>query len=295
MQPANLNALKMFDAAARHLNFRLAGEELNLTQGAVAQQVRGLEANLKVALFHRRARGLELTESGREYQRQIRQALAIIESASAKLQRQNTQITLSVPPSFASKWLVPRLPVFATEYPEIDLQIIASEQLSDFKTDAVDIAIRIARAPFSPQLDVQLLADLNLCALCSAEFATQLPVINCAQDFLKHPLIQDSHYHWDSILEDVGSSNSAKILQFNQTALAIDAAANGQGIALSPLFLVAAEITSGKLVDLWQPKSNSTESAYHLLSLKSAPKNPAREKVIQWLLNEASSYSAQGD
>ncbi len=295
MRPANLNALKMFDAAARHLNFRLAAQELNLTQGAVAQQVRGLEAALQVSLFVRRARGLELTDSGREYQRQIGRALAIIDSATAKLQLQNSQIILSVPPSFASKWLVPHLAKFTTEHPEIDLQTIASEQLSDFKTDAVDIAIRIATAPFASDLDVKLLAPLNLCAVCSTEFAAKIPAISCLDDFLNQPLIQDNHFHWEYLLEAVNDTHTAKILQFNQTALAIDAAANGQGIALSPLFLVAPEIASGKLVDLWQPPSQSTAKAYYLVSQKSATQNPAKDKVIQWLLNEASSYSGQED
>ena len=294
MRPANLNALKMFDAAARHLNFRLAAQELNLTQGAVAQQVRRLEASLQVSLFTRRARGLELTDSGREYQHQISRALAIIDTATAKLQRQNTQIIISVPPSFASKWLVPNLAKFTTQYPQIDLQTIASEQLSDFKKDAVDIAIRIARAPFASDLDAQLLAPLNLCAVCSAEFAANNSAITCVDDFFELPLIQDGHLHWNTLLEKVSDTKTAKVLQFNQTALAIDAASNGQGIALSPLFLVAPEIASGKLIDLWRPPSEGAAKAYYLLSKKSATENPARDKVIQWLLNEASSASEQG-
>ncbi|MFT2110497.1 LysR substrate-binding domain-containing protein [Marinomonas sp. 2405UD68-3] len=287
MHSSNLKALKMFDAASRHLNFRLAAEELNLTQGAVAQQVRNLESNLKVALFHRRARGLELTDNGKDYQRQIHRALTIIDSATAKLIKKNNQITLSVTPSFASKWLVPRLAKFTSDHPDIDLRIVASGNLSNFKTDGIDIAVRITKKPFSLEHDVIELAPITLCAVCSMEFSSKLTTPTWPFDFHKYQLIQDGHFYWEYLLESIKNTNSSKILQFNQTSLAIDAAANGQGITLSPLILVSEEIASGKLVDLWRTKDNGSENAYYLLSLKSAPENSSRDQVIHWLLNAA--------
>ena len=117
----------MFDAAARHLNFRLAAEELHLTQGAVAQQVRRLEADLGLSLFHRKARGLALTEIGRGYHISVRRALAIIDDATHKLRPQNTLVTLSVTMALASRWLVPRLGAFSRSNPDIETKIVVTE------------------------------------------------------------------------------------------------------------------------------------------------------------------------
>lgn len=133
MRSPNLNSLKMFDAAARHLNFRLAAEELNLTQGAVAQQVRRLESDLGLQLFYCKARGLALTEVGRRYHRPVSRALAMIDDATRKIQPESTSITLSSTPSFASKWLVPRLVSFSQAYPTIDVQTVASEGLANHR------------------------------------------------------------------------------------------------------------------------------------------------------------------
>ena len=144
MRLPNLNSLRMFDAAARHLNFRLAADELHLSQGAVAQQVRRLEADLGHKLFQRHARGLSLTDTGRSYHQPVRQALALIEDATNTLAPAEQRVTLSVPPSFASKWLVPRLPEFEAAHPGIELRVLAEEALSNFKRDGIDLAIRLA-------------------------------------------------------------------------------------------------------------------------------------------------------
>jgi LysR family glycine cleavage system transcriptional activator len=286
MPSINLNALRMFEVTSRHLNFRLAAKELHLTQGAVAQQVRGLESALDVALFHRLPRGLALTDSGKEYQQQVQRAFRIIDTATAKLLKKNNRVTLSVTPSFASKWLVPRLGKFADTYPDIDLNIIASGKLSNLYTDGIDIAIRITKAPFPIELEVVEFSAIDLCAVCSIDFSLSLNTINGAKDFHKQPLIQDGHFHWNHILEKNGENNNFKILQFNQTSLAIDAAINGQGIALSPQILVNKDIADGKLLSVWHAQRDITGNAYYLLSSKSEVQNPLRSKVIDWLLNE---------
>lgn len=142
MRAPKLNALRMFDAAARHGSFRTAAEELHLTQGAVAQQVRGLEADLGVALFERKARGLSPTAEGARYHDAVRRALGIIDRATQALRPADTAVRLSVPPSFASKWLVPRLAGFAAAHPDILLDTTASETLTDFRRDGIDLAVR---------------------------------------------------------------------------------------------------------------------------------------------------------
>jgi len=162
MRLPNLNALRMFDAAARHLNFRYAAEELHLTQGAVAQQVRKLEADLGKTLFKREARGLSLTADGATLHRPIRQAMTLIEDGVAQLVPDAFKVTLSVTPSFAAKWLIPRIGQFEAENPQIELNIQASEALTHFSTDGVDLAIRQGTPPFGKTLSYTKLAPLDL-------------------------------------------------------------------------------------------------------------------------------------
>ncbi len=292
MRSPNLNALRMFDASARHLNFRIAAEELNLTQGAVAQQVRRLEAELGFQLFHRKSRGLALTETGRSYHKPIRRGLAIIEDATHKLRPESAGITLSVTPSFAAKWLVPRLAEFALAHPDIDVNTIASDGLADFQSDGIDIAVRQGRAPFGDGLRVDLLSPLELCAVCSPSYARQVGKIGQIEDFTKLQLIQDGHNHWDRLLEDAGTTAQHRILQFNQTALAMDAAANGQGITLAPRLLFGAELAQGKLVELWHD-TRANQGGYYAVQPINRKPNPGRDVVVNWLLAEARNAGAE--
>lgn len=285
MRTPNLNALRMFDAAARHLNFRQAAEELSLTQGAVAQQVRRLEADLGLQLFHRKARGLALTEIGRGYHGPVGRALAIIDEATASLRPQGTRITLSVTPSFAAKWLVPRLGSFAKAHPEVDLQTMASERLADFQSDGVDLAVRLGRPPFERDMETTLLAPLNLCAICSPDYAATVAPLERFEDFADLRLIQDSHSFWKTLFDKTGTKARHRMMQFNQTALAMDAAANGQGIALAPRLLLDDAISKGSLVSLWQDES-ADQSGYYIVHPASRKTNAARDAVVDWILSE---------
>jgi LysR family glycine cleavage system transcriptional activator len=286
MRMPNLNALRMFDAAARHLNFRTAAQELNLTQGAVAQQVRRLEADLGHKLFQRKARGLALTEIGRHYHVPIHNALSIIEDATQKLRPTNTRISVSVTPSFASKWLVPRLANFAEAHPDLDLNTIASEQLSDFQTDGIDIAIRQSKPPFEAGLHSTLLAPLNLHAVCSPDFAKTLGRFDRIEDFADQKLIQDSHFFWERLFGRVGIKTQVRTMLFNQTALAMDAAANGQGIALAPHLLLDGDISKGNLVVLWRDDQADDRGFFIVYPADSKP-NAARDAVVDWALSQA--------
>ena len=276
----------MFDAAARHLNFRRAALELNLTQGAVAQQVRQLEANLGYQLFHRHARGLDLTEIGRTYHNAIHRALVIIDDATDKLKPENTTVTLSITPSFASKWLVPRLADFARAYPGIDVHTVASEGIANFQSDGVDIAIRQGHPPFAEDLHSTLLAQLDLRALCSPELAQALSPIAQIADFAEQPLIQDSHNLWYSLFEEFELTPRQKPMQFNQTTLALDAAANGQGIALAPRILSDMDVRRGRLVELWQD-TRSSQEGFFIVYPHQKKTSPAIVALIEWALMEA--------
>lgn len=138
-----LNGLRAFEAAGRHLNFRLAADELGVTQGAVAQQVRGLETLLKVKLFDRGPKGLALTDAGRRYLPSLTRAFDLIAEAGAELAPRDAVVTISTTPSFATRWLVPRLADFARDHPTLRLRIDASNTLSNFQSDGVDIAVRL--------------------------------------------------------------------------------------------------------------------------------------------------------
>ncbi|MCZ4280426.1 LysR substrate-binding domain-containing protein [Kiloniella laminariae] len=285
MRTPNLNSLRMFDAAARHLNFRLAAEELNLTQGAVAQQVRRLESDLGQQLFHRKARGLALTDVGHDYHQPVRQALAILDEATQKLRPESSRVTLSMTPSFAAKWLVPRLSSFELKHPDIEVQTVASESLANFRSDGVDLAIRLGSPPFAPELDVIPLALMELCAVCSPAYASGLAEIKTFQDFAKHRLIQDSHNQWDRFWERSGVKTDYRKVQFNQTALAMDAAINGQGIALVPHLLIEQDVAQGKLVELWRDRQEP-QPGYYIVSPQARPHTQAQKKIINWLLQE---------
>lgn len=245
-----LNALRVFEAAARHQNFRIAAEELGVTQGAVAQQVRGLEAALKVRLFDRMPRKLALTDEGRRYLTSIQRALDLIADATERLRPQQTGLTLSVTPSFASKWLVPRLGRFTRANPDIDVKVVAAEELADFQRDGVDIAVRQGKPPFGPGLSADLLYPLEVFAVCSPALRCGKEPLRKLEDLSGHVLLHDAHGLWPVFLEKALGDRqaiAAKSLQFSQSALAIDAAVAGQGVALASDPLVEEDIGAGRL------------------------------------------------
>jgi len=285
----SLNKLRAFDAAARHENFRTAAEELHLTQGAVAQQVRSLEEELAQKLFSRHARGLHLTENGRAYAREIRRALEIVDNATRQIAPTSQRIVLSVPPSVAAKWLLPKLADFREINPDIDLVTQASEKISVFNADAVDLAIRIGTPPFA-DLEHHFLADKRLSAVTQPALANKLlsgsPHFSCAQDFSSLPLLFDSHNHWELLFRSEGLATPSPQLQFNHSSLAIDAAREGQGIALVPTILARHGIETGELVSLFEAPALSPSNYYIVYPAGHSGEHNVRLRVIDWLLKE---------
>ena len=294
MHRPNLKSLNVFTIAAQHLNFRLAADALHLTQGAVAQQVRQLEADLGVMLFHRLPRGLALTAKGKQYHQAVGHALRLIEEATQALTEPDNHVMISVTPSMASKWLVPRLINFEQQFPDIDLQVTASEALSNFQSDGVDIAVRYGYPAVDPSLHAEYLVPIHLLAVCSIEYAKTNGLehtndeevsfqVNDPTTFVAHRLIQDSHGHWDEWLATVNLQATRRMMAFNQTALAIDAAINGQGITLVPSILVQNHLDNGQLIGLWEHQVLD-ERGYYLVY----PKQPVRDDTVllsvqQWL------------
>ncbi|QPC92034.1 LysR substrate-binding domain-containing protein [Mesorhizobium sp. INR15] len=282
-----LNALRAFEAAARHLNFRVAAEELNVTQGAVAQHIRGLEADLGTKLFERLPRGLALTDQGRAYMPNIRRAFDLISEATLLLRPEPARLTISVTPSFATKWLIPRLQDFMAHNPLVDLRVLASESLSSFQADGVDIAVRQGRPPFGAGLIVDLLFPQQIIAVCGP--ALLPPGVNeiPASEIQHHVLLHDAHNLWPEFMEKaVGLRMTAELkrMRFNQTSLAIDAALAGQGIALASRFLVAADLAAGRLVQPVRAEMRGTQDFYVVVPRKQRHPEPT-QAVRQWLLD----------
>jgi LysR family glycine cleavage system transcriptional activator len=227
----NLNGLRMFHQAAVCLNFGHAAEVLNVTQGAVAQQIRALEAELGVQLFHRKARGLSLTSQGEALSKEIAHALQQIDAALSAVTAVSNTVALTVTPSFAAKWLGPRLPSFMDEHPEIDLQITADQKVTDFKTDGMDMAVRQGMPPQQKDVEWCFLGPHDLVAVAAHSLIAQYPSDVPLESY---PLIEDSHRLWAAALEGAAIQNEVRILKVNQTSLALDAARRGQGVALVP-------------------------------------------------------------
>ncbi|MDM9620407.1 LysR family transcriptional regulator [Rhizobium sp. AC44/96] len=285
----SLNGLRAFEVAARHLNFRIAAEELGVTQGAVAQQVRGLEAELGIRLFDRLPRTLALTEAGRAYAIHIRRAFDLVAEATATIRPEPLHLTISVTPSFASKWLIPRLPDFLAAHPELDMRILASERISNFQSDAVDIAVRLGHPPFGAGLVADLLFEQELVAVCSPALLAGRQALTSA-DLARFVLLHDTHNQWPEFVEklDGGAPAAAsKSVRFNHTSHAIEAAIAGQGMALASSIFVREDIAAGRLVQAFSETMRATSDFYVV-----SPRRPQHAQPVanvrDWLLRHAS-------
>lgn len=284
-QLPSLNAVRAFEASARHLNFRLAAEELGVTQGAVAQHVRGLEDSLGLKLFHRLPRTLALTDQGRSYAGTVRRAFELIVEGTAALRPQPVRLSISVTPTFAAKWLLPRLPGFSALHPELSLGIVATDRISGFQAEGIDIAVRYGPAPASPQLEAELLFGEELVGVCSPALLAGTKVPLRAID--GYVLLHDAHSRWPEFIEKMlggTEPGTNRGLHFNQTALAIDAALSGQGIALASRAFVEADLAAGRLVDAFGVTLHS-DRAYYVVTPRK-PRFPSPVAAVRtWLLS----------
>ncbi|GAB5467002.1 MAG: transcriptional regulator GcvA [Rhodospirillales bacterium] len=276
------------------MNFRQAAEEIGVTQGAVAQQVRGLEAALDTKLFERLPRGLALTEAGRSFLAPVQRALQLILEATDELRPRQVVLTVSVTPSFASRWLVPRLGRFLDAHPHLDVRVVASQELANFQSDAIDIAVRQGRAPFGPGLSAELLYRDSFYPVCSPELQAGAHPILRPEDLVHHVLLHDSHGLWPLFLEQACEGSPppvSRALRFSQTALAIDAALAGQGVALASNPLVAEDLAAGRLC---RPLDLAVTSEVGFYAV--APRRPRQPKAValmrDWLVAQSRSEGA---
>ena len=232
-----LNALRVFDAAARHLSFTRAADELFVTQAAVSHQIKSLEDFLGLKLFRRRNRSLLLTEEGQSYFQDIKEIFSQLTEATRKLQARSAKgaLTVSLLPSFAIQWLVPRLTSFNSAYPGIDVRIQAVDRQEDKLADDVDVAIFYGRGNW-PGLRVEKLYAEYLLPVCSPLLLTGDKALKTPADLAQHTLLHDaSRRDWQTYTRQLGLShiNVQQGPIFSHSAMVLQAAIHGQGVALA--------------------------------------------------------------
>lgn len=275
-----LNALRAFEVSGRRLSFRAAADELGVTQGAVAQQVRALEEHLGLALFQRHPRGLQLTLAGAAYLAEVTRAFDTLADATGRLLVRPDTVTISVTPTVAAKLLIPRLGDLQAVLPDVELRTVATEALSDFERDQVDIAVRLTRPPFAPDLEAQLLFRQDLVAVASPRLIGNMTLPLPVEQLRVLPLLHDAHDHWATFLKTSGKLSGAV---FNQTTLALDAAMAGQGVALACKAFVAADLAAGRLVQV--AEAGALGPDFYLVRKRSAPVRQSVAAVWDWCLH----------
>ena len=284
-----LNALRAFDAAARHRSFTRAAEELCVTQGAVSHQVKGLETELGLQLFKRERSGLVITDAGRVYHAVVRDVFDWLELGTDRLlQRQRSgTITVSTSPDFAAKWLVARLGRFAEAYPEIELKLSATMHHVDFAREDVDLAIRHGDGNW-PGLNAVNLTAEELFPVCSPAIMTSRGGIHESGDVLRFPLLHlDDRFDWSRWLEAAGAPSEGLLHGpiLTHASMVIDAAIDGQGIALARTMLAANDLIARRLVRPFRT-ALPLKNTYWMVCPKATRALPKIVAFRDWLLTE---------
>jgi LysR family glycine cleavage system transcriptional activator len=284
-----LNAIRAFEAAARHGSFTKAALELHVTQGAVSHQVKLLEQWLSILLFERFGHSLTLTSHGRSYLHALSEALDAVARATERLGAGVSAgpLRATVLPSFASKWLIPRLGKFHALHPEIDLHISTSTDLHNFSLNAFDIGIRSGLGRWAG-LQADLIAHEALTPMLSPAWAAN-QAMNQPADLRGLTLLHDQPSDaWPRWLLMVGAMDvqATQGLSFSDAALVLQAAMDGHGVAMGRTFLAANDVSSGRLV---QPFSQTlaNDFSYWLVYPKSTAVKPRIDVFRSWLLAEA--------
>lgn len=292
-----LNSLRAFESAARHLSISLAANELNVTPAAISHQVRLLEDHIGLPVFERNGRGLALTDAGTAGLRELREGFASLAAAMDAIESLGEAgvLSVSVAPSFAAKWLLPRLESFQTKHPEIDVHVSASMQLADFAKDGVDIAIRYGAGGYADVVFEKLLTE-TLIPVCSPDFLRSSQPLQSARDLVGVTLLHDdspdndpSCPNWEMWLRAAGVNDidAARGPRFNQASLVIESAILGRGIALAKSALAAEDIRAGRLV---RPFATAlpVDFAYYFVAPKAKLNLPKVVFFRDWLRAQTS-------
>jgi len=284
-----LTALQAFDSAARHGSFTRAAGELHVTHGAISRHVAALEAHFGKSLFTRHARGVELTADGRRFQEAVRDALDRLAKGVRDIRGREitTRVQVSMLPSFATRWLLPRLPQFNRTHPGIDIEIRTEHEFIDFerRATAPDFAIRYGRGGWKGLHAERLLGE-HLRPVCAPGAIASGSEVDMGALLSRYPLIHDSNEDgWTSWLTSTGISpppRAPTALMYNDYNLVVEAAAQRLGVALGRTGLIEAELADGRLVEF--SRKVRSPRAYYLVCRSDGPPSQHVRVLWDWLL-----------
>lgn len=296
-----LDLLRGFEAAARHLSFTRAAAELFLTQPAISRQVQMLEESIGVPLFQRRHRALLLTDAGQALYRKVAGMMEDLRGTLRELRGaarlQSVTVTMSV--SFASLWLIPRLPAFRKRHPTVDVRIVADNQLLDFSRDRIEVAIRYCAPDAAPANAVMLFGE-EVLPVCSPRLLRdRTRPLRAPEDLRHHMLLHDEWnargtgwLHWDTWLQAHGLAKlkPAGDLRFSHYYQMIQAAIEGQGVALGRLPLLSEMIRRRQLVVPFEPQRSGGHITPRAFFMLREPRSTVRAEVnafCDWLVAQA--------
>ncbi|HEX6272918.1 MAG TPA: transcriptional regulator GcvA [Polyangiaceae bacterium] len=289
----SLHGLYVFEAAARHLSFTEAARELSVSQTAVSHRIKALESELSTQLFRRTKRQVELTEEGRAWALELGEIFSRLHATNRRLRQtprsRRGEVTLSVVPSFGSRWLVPRLGRFLDRHADTEVRISASERLVDLAAEGIDLGIRYGFGRY-PGLVSEKLADDAWVVVCAPALLAKRPLKTPA-DLAAHVLLEDDAPDaWARWLAVNGVSTLPKMrrTELTDSSMLIEAALRGQGVGLARYSLAADELDAGRLV-LPFPKAARlpTGLAYYLTAPRESLRRPVVAAFRAWLLEES--------
>jgi len=288
-----LNGLRAFEAAARHLSFTRAAEELNVTQAAVSHQIKGLEEQLGLSLFRRIGRGLQLTDAGQTLFPAVRDGLDSMANGIQRITRSDSAgvLTLSTFASIAAAWLVPRLGNFRRRHPDIDVRITFTDRLVNFAEEDIDVAIRYGRGEW-PGVEAVFLMSEEIYPVISPDLLAAGPPLEQPEDLLRHadhyPLLHDiMPEDWSMWFAAAGieGADADHGYEIEHSHLIAQAAMAGEGVALGRSVLVGDALKSGRLVRLFDIALPAV-FGYWLAGPPQAWKRPKIKAFRDWLLEE---------
>ncbi len=271
------------------MSFRRAGEELLITQSAVSHHIRQLEEFLGLPLFVRKARSIALTAEGEEYRTRTTDALRLITAATSDLRSKSGRnvVRISLLPSFAANWLVSRLHRFQSRHPHIDLELDPSLRVANVAAGETDIAIRYGDGSWAG-VDARLLMAEQLSPVVSPALLQSSGAIVTPQDLLRHTLLfAKKPVDWQVWASAVGLDLSqARSIQLTDYNITLQAALDGQGIAIGRMLLIRDHLRTGRLVQPFPQTITSTRTAHWLVTQKDRKIAPAAQAFIDWLISE---------
>jgi LysR family glycine cleavage system transcriptional activator len=289
-----LNALRAFEASGRYSSFTGAAKELLVTQGAVSRHVALLEDWLGVKLFLRTHRGIELTRKGETYIRALSSVFDQIDYATreARDQADRAVLRLKLPPTFAMRWLVPRLTRFQSMHPAIEIQVFTSHEPANFRREDVDLSVHSHAFPPDDASEHRLLGEV-LMPVCSPRLQEKGRPLNVPADLKNYPLLASLHrpMDWSRWLVEAGITelDSPGSVNFDNGALAYQGAMDNLGVVIAVRALIEDDLRTGRLVAPFDLQV-STPGAYYLASSQIGPKSPQLVAFEKWLIQQAMEY-----